>query len=99
MLADLGCKVQIAENGESALALLDGDVPTAMLLDFAMPGMNGAEVARAALARHPDIRIVFATGFAQSEAIDNVLGDRAIVLRKPFSPSALAHALQKALVS
>jgi signal transduction histidine kinase len=99
MLADMGCKVLTAENGEKALALLDGETPSAMLLDFAMPGMNGAEVARAALARHPDLRIVFATGFAQSEAIDAVLGDRAIVLRKPFSPSALAHALQKALVN
>ncbi|ATE66956.1 ATP-binding protein [Rhizorhabdus dicambivorans] len=98
MLADLGCKVLTAENGEKALTLLEGDMPDAMVLDFAMPGMNGAEVARAALARRPDIRIVFATGFAQSDAIDAVLGDNAIVLRKPFSPSALVQALQKALV-
>jgi CheY-like chemotaxis protein len=61
--------------------------------------MNGAEVARAALVRHPDVRIVFATGFAQSDAIDAVLGDSAIVLRKPFSPSALAQTLLKALAA
>jgi CheY-like chemotaxis protein len=99
MLADLGCTVLTAENGERALVMIEQEKPTAVLLDFAMPGMNGAEVARAALARNPDLRIVFATGFAQSDAIDAVLGDRAIVLRKPFSPSTLAQALQSAMAA
>jgi len=62
-----------------------------------MPGMNGAEVARAALARRPDLRIVFATGFAHSDAIDAVAGASAIILRKPFSPRVLAEALREAL--
>lgn len=99
MLTELGCTVLTAENGERALVMIEQENPTALLLDFAMPGMNGAEVARAALARHPDLRIVFATGFAQSDAIDAVLGDRAIVLRKPFSPSTLAHALRSAMAT
>jgi len=99
MLADLGCEVMTAENGEQALKMIERDRPTAMLLDFAMPGMNGADVARAVLARHPDMKIVFATGFARSDAIDAVLGERAIVLRKPFSPISLSRALQSALVA
>ncbi|MCZ4343038.1 response regulator [Sphingomonadaceae bacterium G21617-S1] len=99
MLTDLGCDVLTANSGEAALALLDRETFDLILLDFAMPGMNGAEVARAALVRHPDVRIVFATGFAQSDAIDAVLGDSAIVLRKPFSPSALAQTLLKALAA
>ena len=97
MLADLGCVVQTAENGESALAKLDHVAPDLLLLDFAMPGMNGAEVAEAALARRPGLRIVFATGFAKSEAIEAAVGERAIMLRKPFSPAALVQALQQAL--
>jgi CheY-like chemotaxis protein len=97
MLVDLGCVVVAAEDGETALKMIEQEAPAALLLDFAMPGMNGAEVARAALARDPNLRIVFATGFAQSDAIDAVLGDRAIVLRKPFSPNTLAHALQSAI--
>nr|WP_047166652.1 ATP-binding protein [Sphingomonas sp. Y57] len=99
MLTDLGCTVRTAENGERALAMIEREVPSVMLLDFAMPGMNGAEVARAALERWPDLKIVFATGFAQSDAIDAVLGDRAIVLRKPFSPNTLVQALQAAMVA
>ncbi|MES2498015.1 MAG: response regulator [Pseudomonadota bacterium] len=99
MLVELGCKVMTAENGTEALEIIDREAPTAMLLDFAMPGMNGAEVARTALERHPNLRIVFATGFAQSDAIDAVLGEHAIVLRKPFSPSTLVQALQSALAN
>ena len=99
MLEELGCSVTTAENGERALELLESVAPAAMLLDFAMPGMNGADVARAALARRPDLRIAFATGFAQSDALDAAVGDHAIVLRKPFSPSALADALCRAMAA
>ncbi len=97
MLSDMGCIVLTAEDGKQALAIAESEKPVAALLDFAMPGMNGAEVARRLLALRPDTRIVFATGFAQSDAIDAAVGDNAIVLRKPFSPGALADSLRKAL--
>ncbi|KRB82669.1 histidine kinase [Sphingomonas sp. Root710] len=97
MLDGLGCKVITAENGEQALELVDSERPDALLLDFAMPGMNGADVARAALQRQPRTRIVFATGFAASEAIEAVVGEDAVLLRKPFSPGQLADALRRAL--
>ena len=97
MLTSMGCTVVTAENGHQAIEIVGREDPAAVLLDFAMPGMNGAEVARAVLADRPDTRIVFATGFAQSDAIDSAVGDDAIVLRKPFSPSALAESLRRAL--
>jgi signal transduction histidine kinase len=99
MLADMGCVVVTAEDGQRAIELVEIEDPAAVLLDFAMPGMNGAEVARTVLAERPDTRIVFATGFAQSDAIDSAVGANAIVLRKPFSPSALAASLRRALAA
>jgi signal transduction histidine kinase len=99
MLSDLGCIAITAEDGKHALELAAAEEPAAVLLDFAMPGMNGAEVARRLLADRPDTRIVFATGFAQSDAIDAAVGENGIVLRKPFSPGALADALRKALAA
>ena len=97
MLEELGCSVTVAENGARALELLESTVPELMLIDFAMPGMNGADVARAALARRPDLRIAFATGFAQSDVMDAAMDGKAILLRKPFAPSALADALRRAM--
>ena len=99
MLTDMGCTVVTAEDGKRAIELVASEDPAAVLLDFAMPGMNGAEVARTVLAERPDTRIVFATGFAQSDAIDHAVGEDAIVLRKPFSPGALADSLRKALAA
>ncbi|RYD85417.1 MAG: response regulator, partial [Sphingomonadales bacterium] len=99
MLKEMGCTVVTAEDGRQAIELAKREDPTAMLLDFAMPGMNGAEVARAVLADQPGMRIVFATGFAQYDAIDGAVGDDAIVLRKPFSPGTLAESLRRALIA
>ena len=99
MLAAMGCTAITAENGEKALSVIDEEAPTAILLDLAMPGMNGAEVARMLVSRRPGARIVFATSFARNEAIDAGVGENAILLRKPFSPSALADAISKALAA
>ena len=97
MISDMGCTVITAEDGNRALELVRSETPAVVLLNFAMPGMDGAEVARKILADRPDTRIIFATGFARSDAIDAVVGDTAIVLRKPFSPGALADSLRRAI--
>lgn len=97
MLEEFGCSVQQAEHGQHALQMVERQKPQAMVIDFAMPGMNGADVARATLSRWPDIRVIFATGFSQSDAIDSAMGKDAIVLRKPFAPADLAEALARAI--
>jgi CheY-like chemotaxis protein len=61
-----------------------------MLVDFAMPGMNGAELAYAARQLHPALPIVFVTGFAETDQLEGALGPGAPVLRKPFGMDELA---------
>jgi len=39
-----GSPIQMAENGETALALMDSETPSLVLLDLVMPGLGGAEV-------------------------------------------------------
>jgi signal transduction histidine kinase len=97
MLEELGCSVLQAEHGQQALQMVETHQPAAMVIDFMMPGMSGAEIARATRSRWPDIRLVFATGFSQSQAITSAIGEGAIVLRKPFAPIDLADALTRAL--
>ncbi|MDB5365128.1 MAG: histidine kinase [Rhodospirillales bacterium] len=89
----LGYVPLLAANGASGLARLAADKPDAMIVDFAMPGMNGAEVAQRARQDAPGLPIVFATGYADTDAIEQVRGD-APVLRKPFRLADLAEALQ-----
>jgi CheY-like chemotaxis protein len=67
------------------------------MLDYAMPGMNGAEVARAARARYPQLPIVFASGYADTAAIEEVPGPRNPMLRKPFAVEELQRVVSEAL--
>jgi putative two-component system response regulator len=46
MLLPMGYEVDLAKNGEEALAKVDADPPDVVLLDIMMPGMDGFEVAR-----------------------------------------------------
>jgi putative two-component system response regulator len=45
-LSDLDCRLQSAEDGPSALAAIDREMPDLVLLDVQMPGMDGYEVCR-----------------------------------------------------
>lgn len=98
-LRALGHAVTEASNGAAALAVLRTDVPDVLLLDFAMPGINGAEVAREVHRHWPSLPIVFTSGFADTDAIQAVEGENAMILRKPFRMSELQQTFRKAMGS
>jgi CheY-like chemotaxis protein len=97
MLRGSGHRVTEAENGPQALLLLERSAPDLMLLDYAMPGMNGAQLAANVLDRMPDLKLLFLTGFADSAAIDEAVDGRARILKKPVSAAALAAAIEELL--
>lgn len=90
-LADLGFEVRSADQGETGLTLLQDYRPDVAVIDFLMPGMNGAEVARAAQKLHERLPIVFISGYSDTVALDQIAD--AVVLRKPFEISDLERAL------
>ena len=97
-LAELGHVVHEASDGESGLALYRQDRPDIVVLDFVMPGLSGADVARNILAAHPDQRILFVSGYSETEAIHRVAPE-APLLAKPFRAEALADAVRDALAT
>ena len=54
-LSEIGYVVHEAEHGEAALAMQKAVNPQLMIIDFAMPGTNGAEVVKAARAVQPTL--------------------------------------------
>lgn len=98
-LEGLGYRVISAEDGQKCLSALKTTTPDVVLLDFAMPGMNGAEVADRIRADHPDLLVVFASGYSDSAAIIESIGPSATVLKKPFRIDDLDSALRKAVRS
>ncbi len=91
-LATAGYRVRAAPDGDSAIALLSGDLGPVDLLvtDVVMPGTGGREVARAFQERHPGARVLFVSGYTQ-EAIDRhgILDAGTSFLPKPFTPAQL----------
>jgi PAS domain S-box-containing protein len=85
ILREAGCEVLDAPGGRTALELLErsGDVQL-LVADFAMPGMNGAELARLASAKRPDLKVLLISGLAEFDATVASLPEVA-VLHKPFS--------------
>jgi len=97
MLRVRGHRVTEAVDGPQALRELERTDINLLLLDFAMPGMNGAEVAAQALALRPAVRLLFLTGYADSEAIDQAVDGRAEVLKKPVTATVLFEAIARML--
>jgi signal transduction histidine kinase len=96
MLHNLGYGVVEAGSGGAALEMLDRRAKIDVLLvDFAMPGMNGAEVAREVQARRPGLPILFVTGYADLESLKAADGGR--IVRKPFVQEDLAIKLRSVL--
>lgn len=95
-LDEIGYRTYAVASGDAALQLIEEITPDIMVADFAMPGRNGAEVARAVRARLPDLPILFFSGYADTQALEAAVG-KTPVLRKPFRPSELASAIRSML--
>lgn len=87
--------VGTASDGDSAINLSDALNPDVLLLDIAMPGLDGIAVARALASQDPSPAVVFVTAFDQFavaafevEAVD--------YLMKPVDPVRLERALDRA---
>jgi len=96
ILKDLGYGVMEASSGAGALEAVGRTASIDLvLLDFAMPGMNGAEVARIIRAQRPELPIIFATGYADTTAL--VETEEACVVHKPFMENELAMKVRAGL--
>lgn len=96
VLSDLGYHVEEASSGEAALEIVKHHWPDLMVLDFGMPGWNGAEVAATARQTNGDLRILFVSGYSDTAAIEKAIG-KAALLHKPFRPAEFAAAVRLAL--
>lgn len=58
-----------------------------------MPEMSGRQVADALLAKRPEVKVLFLSGYAENNAIHQGIGSRVNFLAKPFSRETLAKKL------
>jgi signal transduction histidine kinase/CheY-like chemotaxis protein len=96
IVAEAGYRVIEAASGQDALDHLRTAGPVdLMVTDYAMPGMNGFELARAAQARQSGLKVLFVTGYADLTALGDIAEDR--ILLKPFRSARLLDKISVAL--
>jgi PAS domain S-box-containing protein len=95
-LGDEGYRVRECADGKTALTEFASDRPDLVVLDFVMPEMSGAEVASRMLKAAPEQKILFVSGYSETEAIKRVAPGSPL-LAKPFRSEALSTAVRSAL--
>ncbi len=72
-----------AASGEEFLAMLDDADPDIVFMDFAMPGLNGAQTTERALARRPELRIIALSMFGEESYYSRMVeaGARGFLLK------------------
>jgi CheY-like chemotaxis protein len=97
-LRSLGYQIFEADNGAAALAQLAGLPDVALVFtDMVMPGgMTGLELAEAALAMKPGLRILFTSGYAEP-AIARLGQKKGAWLKKPYTADELAESIREVL--
>ena len=69
-----------------------------LLTDLVMPRIDGSELARHVLARHPDLRVLYVSGYALESLTERgVTLPESVFLKKPFTPGLLADKVREAL--
>jgi PAS domain S-box-containing protein len=93
MISELGFAVIGVEDALSALAHLESGARIDVLFtDVGLPGMRGPALAAAARDIRPDIKVVFASGYGETEETGAVHG--ALHLAKPYQRQSLANVLK-----
>jgi PAS domain S-box-containing protein len=95
MLEDLGHPVIEARSGEEAVQLLRRTPKIDIVVtDYAMPGMNGLQLAEAVAVERPGTAVVICTGYADLPGSTRLDLPR---IAKPFDQIALAAAIEEAM--
>ncbi len=80
-----GYQAEVANSGEEALQLAQGNHFDCLLSDIKMPGMSGVEHFRAFQKHYPDIPIILMTAYAPSDLLTaSVVRGVVAVLTKPL---------------
>jgi len=99
ILCQYGYEVVVAEDGEDALRrIADGAAIDAVVSDVVMPGIGGVELVERLRAVQGELPVLLLSGYTGDEVSATLAADgRQAFLQKPFSPDALAAALDELL--
>ncbi len=91
-----GIGVRVANDGETALPMIDDDPPDLVLLDMMMPGIGGLETLRRIRDRNPEVAVILLTGRgSEQEGEEGIQQGAADYMMKPIEIDQLMEKLEK----
>jgi CheY-like chemotaxis protein len=100
VLEQCGYRVLEASGVDEAMRLVAGEQAPIHLLvvDVVMPGGGGRVLTEQLRASHPEIKVLFISGYADDAIVRHgILHDQVNFLQKPFAPPALALKVREVL--
>jgi hypothetical protein len=100
VLRECGYTVMTAPEGLAALQLMATcrEQVDLLVTDVVMPEMGGRKLAETLLAEHPELRVLFMSGYTDDAVVRHgVLQANANFLQKPFTPNSLADKVRAVL--
>ena len=96
-LAARGLVVHTCSSGEKALEQVAASAYDAIILDLAMPGMDGIETLKRIRTANPDLQIILLTGRATvGQSVEAMKLGAVDLLEKPADISQLMHTIDEA---
>ena len=100
ILGRQGYRVLDASRGDDALAISEkhkGPIHL-ILVDVVMPGINGTELAKRFMSLHPDIRILYMSGYTDNVIVHHGVLEKGVnYIQKPFTIDELTRKVREAL--
>lgn len=102
ILESQGMWVVVAENGESALRFIESCAEPFDLVisDIVLPGMNGMQLRRSVLGKHPEAKFLFMSGYsADAIGLYGVFDDERNFIPKPFTVIDFINRVRAVLIN
>jgi len=98
VLSDAGLQVEIADGGESGIAVFEARGADVVLTDLAMPGMDGMQVLERMRALDPSVPVLMLTAHGSERvAVAAMKAGAQDYIPKPFDPDELVLAVKRAI--
>lgn len=99
LLEDMGCRVEIASNGEEGLKIFQSERFDVVVTDYRMPGMNGLELICKIRQIEPHARIVLLSKAAEPLGLNEENTGADAVIAKSFNEVSLLPRAVKRLLN
>ncbi|MBL7254657.1 response regulator [Paractinoplanes lichenicola] len=100
MLERRGFATLVAGDSQQAIAACrehPGDIDI-LVTDLGLPGVSGGELSRSATQLRPEMSVVYISGLPKELAVaDGLIGEDALLVKKPFSSEVLVQTLRSVL--